>query len=722
MNTPVSVDSFSFYLKQIGLPIAQIGFVVVIHGCSFRRIFMQSLFARNGFKQTLSRTRSNMASRKAKAALLVIVVVSTIFVGSFLLDRLLPTDEDGGSETQIEPHPYNTLNWWDVAKEIAETGNMLTPFGRIVGFGNRHLENTNTGYYDAADYLIDLLGGWGLEAQYFGAHDSVLSRQEGYGNDTRAIVFGAHLDSNENGVGVNQNAGGCAVVTMIADILRNYRLPVDIYYCYFSYNTVFMDDQKRVRAMYGSKEIAQHFVDEDIDVMAFYNFDELLFYDENQDETESLVAEHHSPVSRGYHQTQYLAELMQVFLTNSGHDFMSIDDEINTQTDHWAFWDRGLPAVNIKSGHRVDPEFPPDDSLYSEDYNRDHAFELGKAAAALAVYLASSGNGEKISFKLEKPIKTGKSSQIRTVISSRQTIQLTSISNSTEPVSLRIQGGNGTVLPTTEFANGNITLNTEEETDLGPLTVTISNIGNATIYLETYVFYHNDHDGNGILDAEQYTWSEPDPPLDWDKDGLSDKNEEVYGTDIFVHDTDKDGMSDGFEVIYDLNPLLDDSEDDLDEDGLDNIREKQLGTAANNNDTDADGMPDGWEVLYLTDPLVDDSLEDFDGDNLTNLEEYQYGADPYLSDSDFDGVGDAEEVERGMNPLSADTDSDGLRDHLELIEGLDPLTPDYDIDLTPDGPDHNPKINGLLMILALAAVPVLFGSIFFYRRLYKSSG
>ncbi|TFG11827.1 M28 family peptidase [Candidatus Thorarchaeota archaeon] len=660
-----------------------------------------------------------MASRKAKAALLVIVVVSTVFVGSLVLNRLFQTDEDDGGQTQIEPHPYNALNWWDVAKEIAKTSNMLTPLGRIVGFGNRHLENPNTGYYDAADYLIDLLGGWGLEAQYFGNHDSVLSRQVGYGNDSRAIVFGAHLDSNENGVGVNQNAGGCAVVTMIADILRNYRLPVDIYYCYFSYNTVFLDEQQRVRAMYGSKEIAQHFVDEDIDVMAFYNFDELLFYNENQDETESLIAEHHSPVSRGYHQTQYLAELMQAFLRNSGHNFMSIDDELNTQTDHWAFWDRGLPAVNIKSGHRIDPEFPPQDSLYSEDYNRDHAFELGKAAAALAVYLASSGNGETISFKLEKPILPGSSSQFRTVISFRQTIQLTSISNSTEPISLRIQGGNDTVLPTTDFDNGSVTLTTEQQADLGPLSVKITNIGNATIYIEVHIFYQNDHDGNGIVDSEQYTWSEPDPPLDWDKDGLSDKDEEVYGTDIFVRDTDQDGMPDGFEVAYDLNPLLHDSKGDLDEDGLDNIREMQLGTAANNNDTDADGMPDGWEVMYGTDPLVDDALEDFDADNLTNLEEYMYGADPYLPDSDFDGITDAEEVERGTDPMNPDSDEDGLRDLLELIEGLDPLWPDYDFDLLPDGSDPNPKINGLLMILALAAIPVAIGSIFFYRRLYK---
>jgi hypothetical protein len=128
-------------------------------------------------------------------------------------------------------------------------------------------------------------------------------------------------------------------------------------------------------------------------------------------------------------------------------------------------------------------------------------------------------------------------------------------------------------------------------------------------------------------------------------------------------------------------------------------------------------MDDMWEVLYLTNPLLNDSLDDLDNDNLTNIEEYTYGADPRSGDGDFDGIPDAEEIALGMNALSDDTDGDGLRDQLELIEGLDPLVPDYDVDFSPDGPDHNPRINSILIILGIALVPVIIGTLYFIRKL-----
>ncbi|MBN1906302.1 MAG: hypothetical protein JW927_14520 [Deltaproteobacteria bacterium] len=34
-------------------------------------------------------------------------------------------------------------------------------------------------------------------------------------------------------------------------------------------------------------------------------------------------------------------------------------------------------------------------------------------------------------------------------------------------------------------------------------------------------------------------------------------------------------------------------------------------------------MPDGWEVQYDLDPLVNDANEDDDGDGYTNLKEYK---------------------------------------------------------------------------------------------------
>jgi hypothetical protein len=68
---------------------------------------------------------------------------------------------------------------------------------------------------------------------------------------------------------------------------------------------------------------------------------------------------------------------------------------------------------------------------------------------------------------------------------------------------------------------------------------------------------------------------------------------------------------------------------DPDHDGLTNRQEYEYGTDPNNPDTDGDGMPDGWEVHNWLDPLRDDSAEDLDGDGFTNLQEYQRGTDPW---------------------------------------------------------------------------------------------
>ena len=45
-------------------------------------------------------------------------------------------------------------------------------------------------------------------------------------------------------------------------------------------------------------------------------------------------------------------------------------------------------------------------------------------------------------------------------------------------------------------------------------------------------------------------------PLDSDGDGLSDSDEEAYGTNPGVYDTDGDGIGDGEEVfVYGTNPV-----------------------------------------------------------------------------------------------------------------------------------------------------------------------
>ncbi len=77
-------------------------------------------------------------------------------------------------------------------------------------------------------------------------------------------------------------------------------------------------------------------------------------------------------------------------------------------------------------------------------------------------------------------------------------------------------------------------------------------------------------------------------------------------------DTDGDGLSD--------------SEEDTNKNGIHELALNE--TSPCSSDTDGDKMDDGWEVTYDLDPLVNDADDDPDGDNLTNYMEY------YFNDSD----------------------------------------------------------------------------------------
>jgi hypothetical protein len=97
---------------------------------------------------------------------------------------------------------------------------------------------------------------------------------------------------------------------------------------------------------------------------------------------------------------------------------------------------------------------------------------------------------------------------------------------------------------------------------------------------------------------------------------------------------------------------------DPDGDGLTNDDEERFGTDPNNPDTDGDGFKDGWEVENHHDPLDPsdpDPNGDADGDGLTNGEEASGSknngepTDPVDPDSDDDGYTDGEETSGSKN-------------------------------------------------------------------------
>ena len=95
----------------------------------------------------------------------------------------------------------------------------------------------------------------------------------------------------------------------------------------------------------------------------------------------------------------------------------------------------------------------------------------------------------------------------------------------------------------------------------------------------------------------------------------------------FGVDSDNDSMADWWETTL-FGSLGRNGSLDADNDGLTDRNEQILGTQPLVSDTDGDGMPDGWEVEYRLDPLKDDASADPDKDGKTNLEEYLDGTDP----------------------------------------------------------------------------------------------
>lgn len=149
----------------------------------------------------------------------------------------------------------------------------------------------------------------------------------------------------------------------------------------------------------------------------------------------------------------------------------------------------------------------------------------------------------------------------------------------------------------------------------------------------------------GAAAARSYVvGSQAEAGVDFDGDGLDDRDELQGGTDPARADPDLDGLNDAEELA--------------------------LGTDPSNPDSDGDGLSDGDEVDLGTDPLDPDS----DKDGLTDGAEIgTHGSDPLSADSDNDGVLDADEVRFGTDPSNEDTDGDGVSDRIELDDDrLDP--------------------------------------------------
>lgn len=127
---------------------------------------------------------------------------------------------------------------------------------------------------------------------------------------------------------------------------------------------------------------------------------------------------------------------------------------------------------------------------------------------------------------------------------------------------------------------------------------------------------------------------------DTDSDGLDDY-QEYYNksgpTDPRNPDSDNDGTSDGIEFGKGTNPLDSLVGGDYDRDGLTNEDEILLGTDPDQKDSDGDSLSDFVEIGFGSDPLKPDS----DGDGWNDGKEKQEGTSPLQTDTDGDGTIDS---------------------------------------------------------------------------------
>jgi len=92
---------------------------------------------------------------------------------------------------------------------------------------------------------------------------------------------------------------------------------------------------------------------------------------------------------------------------------------------------------------------------------------------------------------------------------------------------------------------------------------------------------------------------------DPDEDGLSNLDEQTYGTDPLSADTDRDGLSDAEEIQQGTDPCDADSDDD----GLTDDCELILGTNPGNADSNGNGVQDGDEDYQSQKSFLNDTVE-----------------------------------------------------------------------------------------------------------------
>ncbi|MHA1961295.1 MAG: M28 family peptidase, partial [Candidatus Thorarchaeota archaeon] len=505
---------------------------------------------------------------------------------------------------------------------------------------------------------LDNVSDGAIEVTEYGEYDSVLGRLPGnLGSNGPVVMIGGHYDT-VDAPGANDDGTGIATTLELARILSNYTWPLDIYFCFWN---------REEPGNYGSGEAVEMFVEEEIDVLVYFNVDMLLVEDPSAPIDERILMVYDNYPGALFQDSQYWAELTRVMNNNFDQPIIlpypGTQFPIYPYSDHYSFHSIGYKSslFAFESGFDLDDAYHTHDDTWDNPlYNYTVATSTVSSIGASIAYTLSRTMGQQTVSRYNFNLTPGSSREWYIEISIDTEVAVDGSWSGADGLEFTIRRPSGATLDSNSSALAlgvNETVIRADTSDFGLHVLEIENTGTGNVSLELIISHETDIEGNGVPDSQENWYN--DFAVDTDSDGVSDGIEELLGYDR-----------------YDNNP-------DIDGDGLSNVDEINIyGTDHLNSDTDSDGMPDGWEVDNELDPLASsDRLQDPDDDELVNYAEYEAGTDPRNSDSDSDTMPDGWEVYFALNPLvddsQLDPDGDGLPNHLEYVNDLNPKVADW---------------------------------------------
>ena len=491
----------------------------------------------------------------------------------------------------------------------------------------------------AREWLIDEmqeLSGDRLDIQLIGNYENIIATLPGYlPGDLPAFVITAHYDTVSGSPGANGDASGIAAILELIRVMSQYEWPLDIMFIAFN-------GHDSLGSMQGAREVANWFFNEDMQVLAFYNIDTILYSSRYVIIDRRIIFSYLSSAS--YHDGEYWADMAEMMGNLYGVDMVdrvpSPDFWYWESADSYQFITRGYENVlcAFENGIERDYAYHTSFDQYDvENYNYAQAREVTGYLAAIMAYTMGRAYGKVNHLSASKMINPGMIHEMRIAITAPTIINVScrwfsggATFNIYDPDGFLID----TVMHTGTSPWQSVRVLTTPVSQVGLYSVVVSNLASNIIGIEVDVEYDSDFDANGIMDSQEYWLDTALFHQDEDSDGICDAEEIILGTDLGSGDSDQDSLPDLWEIMNDLDPLdPSDASDDPDNDLLTNLIEYEFGLDPQNFDSDFDEMPDSWELQYGTNPLVNDAQLDPDEDQITNIQEFLGGTDPLSSDT-----------------------------------------------------------------------------------------